>query len=63
MEFATVSQLLGHAGVTTTMRSARGDLDLKPGSLSSISRLTTSSPSSWRTDWAGGIIVAIFTGA
>jgi integrase/recombinase XerD len=29
VDFATISQWLGHAGLNTTMRYARADLDLK----------------------------------
>lgn len=30
VDFATISQWLGHAGLNTTMRYARADIDLKP---------------------------------
>jgi integrase/recombinase XerD len=36
VEFATISQLLGHASVATTMRYARADLDLKRQALSQV---------------------------
>lgn len=36
VEFATISQWLGHASVTTTMRYARADLDLKRQALAQV---------------------------
>jgi site-specific recombinase XerD len=36
VEFATISQLLGHASLTTTMRYSRADLDLKRQALSQV---------------------------
>jgi integrase/recombinase XerD len=36
VELATISQLLGHASLATTMRYARSDLDLKRQALSQV---------------------------
>ena len=36
VDFATISQWLGHAGLNTTMRYARADLDLKRQALSQV---------------------------
>lgn len=36
VDFATISQWLGHAGLSTTMRYARADLDLKRQALSQV---------------------------
>jgi site-specific recombinase XerD len=36
IDFATISQLLGHSGLQTTMRYARADLDLKRQALSQV---------------------------
>jgi site-specific recombinase XerD len=36
VDFATISQWLGHAGLNTTMRYARADLDLKRRALSQV---------------------------
>jgi site-specific recombinase XerD len=36
VDFATISQWLGHAGLNTTMRYARADLDLKRQVLSQV---------------------------
>ena len=36
VDFATISQWLGHASVNTTMRYARADIDLKRAALSQV---------------------------
>jgi|GEM_PF-2321766 len=36
VDFATISQWLGHAGLYTTMRYARADIDLKRQALSQV---------------------------
>jgi site-specific recombinase XerD len=36
VDFATISQWLGHAGLNTTMRYARADLDLKRRALAQV---------------------------
>jgi integrase/recombinase XerD len=36
VDFATISQWLGHAGLNTTMRYARADLDLKRQALAQV---------------------------
>ena len=36
VDFATISQWLGHASLNTTMRYARADLDLKRQALSQV---------------------------
>ena len=36
MDFATISQWLGHASLNTTMRYARSDFDLKRQALSQV---------------------------
>lgn len=36
VDFATISQWLGHASLNTTMRYARADLDLKRQTLSQV---------------------------
>ena len=36
VDFATISQWLGHASLTTTMRYARADLDLKRQALAQV---------------------------
>ena len=36
VDFATISQWLGHAGLNTTMRYARADLDLKRQAISQV---------------------------
>lgn len=36
VDFATISQLLGHAGLNTTMRYARADIELKRQALSQV---------------------------
>jgi integrase len=53
VEFATISQLLGHASVTTTMRYARADLDLKRKALSQVFPDALSVPTAGRMRWHG----------
>ena len=36
IDFATISQWLGHAGLNTTMRYARADLDLKRQAIAQV---------------------------
>jgi integrase len=36
VDFATISQWLGHAGLNTTMRYARADLDMKRQAISQV---------------------------
>jgi integrase len=36
VDFATISQWLGHAGLNTTMRYARADLDLKRQAIAQV---------------------------
>ena len=36
MDFATISQWLGHASLNTTMRYARADIDLKRQALTQV---------------------------
>lgn len=53
VEFATISQLLGHAGLTTTMRYARADLDLKRQALSQVFPDSLGVPPAGRVRWHG----------
>lgn len=53
VEFATISQLLGHASLTTTMRYARADLDLKRQALSQIFPDALGVPAAGRVRWHG----------
>jgi len=53
VEFATISQLLGHANVTTTMRYARADLDLKRQALSQVFPDSLGVPAAGRIRWHG----------
>src|SRR6185437_6396051 len=53
VEFATISQLLGHASVTTTMRYARADLDLKRQALSQVFPDALGIPAAGRVRWHG----------
>jgi len=53
VEFATISQLLGHASVTTTMRYARADLDLKRQALSQVFPDALGVPAAGRVRWHG----------
>jgi integrase/recombinase XerD len=53
VEFATISQLLGHANVTTTMRYARADLDLKRQALSQVFPDSLGVPLAGRVRWHG----------
>jgi integrase/recombinase XerD len=53
VEFATISQLLGHANITTTMRYARADLDLKRQALSQVFPDSLGVPAAGRVRWHG----------
>jgi integrase/recombinase XerD len=53
VEFATISQLLGRASVTTTMRYARADLDLKRQALSQVFPEALGVPAAGRVRWHG----------
>lgn len=53
VEFATISQFLGHASLTTTMRYARADLDLKRQALSQIFPDALGPPAAGRLRWHG----------
>jgi integrase/recombinase XerD len=53
VEFATISQLLGHASITTTMRYARADLDLKRQALSQVFPDSLAVPTAGRVRWHG----------
>lgn len=53
VEFATISQLLGHASLTTTMRYARADLDLKRQALSQVFPDALGLPAAGRVRWHG----------
>ncbi|MFZ4221464.1 tyrosine-type recombinase/integrase [Enterobacter ludwigii] len=53
VEFATISQLLGHASVTTTMRYARADLDLKRQALSQVFPDSLGVPVAGQVQWHG----------
>lgn len=53
VEFATISQLLGHASVTTTMRYARADLDLKRQALAQVFPDALGVPAAGRIRWHG----------
>lgn len=53
VEFATISQLLGHANLTTTMRYARADLDLKRQALSQVFPDSLGIPAAGRVRWHG----------
>lgn len=53
VEFATISQLLGHASLTTTMRYARADLDLKRQALSQVFPDSLGLPTAGRVRWHG----------
>lgn len=53
VEFATISQILGHASVTTTMRYARADLDLKRQALSQVFPESLGVPAAGRVRWHG----------
>jgi len=53
VEFATISQWLGHASVTTTMRYARADLDLKRQALAQVFPETLGVPAAGRVRWHG----------
>jgi len=53
VEFATISQLLGHASVTTTMRYARAYPDLKRQALSQVFPDALGVPAAGRVRWHG----------
>lgn len=53
VEFATISQWLGHASVTTTMRYARADLDLKRQALAQVFPDSLGVPAAGRVRWHG----------
>jgi site-specific recombinase XerD len=53
IDFGTISQILGHASVTTTMRYARADLDLKRQALSQIFPDFLGPPLAGRMRWHG----------
>ncbi len=48
MDFATISQWLGHATLNTTMRYAKADLDLKRQALSQVFPETLAAPAGGR---------------
>lgn len=53
VEFATISQWLGHASLTTTMRYARADLDLKRQALATVFPGTAGAPRGGQLRWHG----------
>jgi integrase/recombinase XerD len=53
VESATISQLLGHASLATTMRYARADLDLKRQALSKVFPESLGAPTAGRVRWQG----------
>jgi site-specific recombinase XerD len=53
VEFDTISQLLGHASLTTTMRYSRADLDLKRQALSQVFPDSLGVPKAGRVRWHG----------
>ncbi len=53
VEYSTISQLLGHASMTTTMRYARADLDLKRQALSQVFPDSFGVPAAGRVRWHG----------
>jgi len=53
VEFATISQWLGHVSVNTTMRYARADLDLKRQALAQVFPETLGVPAAGRVRWHG----------
>ena len=54
VDFGTISQILGHASVTTTMRYARADLDLKRQALAQVFPEALGVPLTSRVRWHGG---------
>src|SRR5436190_16454062 len=48
VDFATISQWLGHASLTTTMRYARADMDLKRQALAQVFPETLGAPAGGR---------------
>jgi len=53
VDFSAISQLLGHASMTTTMRYARADLDLKRQALSQVFPDSLGVPAAGRVRWHG----------
>jgi len=53
IDFGTISQILGHASVTTTMRYSRADLDLKRQALSQVFPDLLGPPLAGRIRWHG----------
>jgi hypothetical protein len=53
IDFGTISQILGHASIVTTMRYARADLDLKRQALSQIFPDFLGPPLAGRIRWHG----------
>jgi integrase/recombinase XerD len=56
VDFATISQWLGHASLNTTMRYARADMDLKRQALSQVFPETLAAPSAGRVRLDGSEI-------
>jgi integrase/recombinase XerD len=48
IDFGTISQVLGHSGIQTTMRYARADLDLKRQALAQVFPDVLGAPKSGR---------------
>lgn len=55
VEFATISQWLGHASVTTTMRYARAEMEVKRQALAKCSRRSWGCP---RLPMSGSMVVS-----
>jgi integrase/recombinase XerD len=53
VEFTTISQLLGRASVTTTVRYARADLDVKRQALAQVFPDSLGVPAAGRIRWHG----------
>jgi len=56
VDFATISQWLGHASLNTTMRYARADMDLKRQALSQVFPETLAAPIAGRVRLEGSEI-------